>query len=138
MPTAAEKEASLGAFNAEPSNAPLVVGSGNRAKQSPTDKQAASAAAELASVSTPGTSGYKIGPLDVIEFSVFKAPELARVAQIADTGTVNLPLVGEIQAAGKTAQEIERNSDQETRCQVPAVPTGDHFDQGVQQQKSDD
>lgn len=59
--------------------------------------------------STPGNSGYKIGPLDVLEVSVFQAPDLSRVAQVSDSGTVGLPLVGELPAAGKTAQEIERD-----------------------------
>jgi len=71
--------------------------------------EVARAADTLTSVATPGNTYYKIGPLDVIEFSVFKVPELQRVAQVADTGTVNLPLVGEIRAAGKTAQEMERD-----------------------------
>src|SRR5262245_56048900 len=58
------------------------------------DPKARAAAEKLTSVATPG-QGYKIGPLDVIELSVFKVPELSRTAQVAETGTVNLPLVGE-------------------------------------------
>jgi polysaccharide export outer membrane protein len=54
-------------------------------------------------------SAYKIGPLDVLEVSVFKVPELSRSVQVAEAGTVNLPLVGEIPAAGRTAQEVERD-----------------------------
>jgi len=72
-------------------------------------KLAAGAADKLTSAATPGNSGYKIGPLDVLELSVFKVPELSRMAQVAESGTVNLPLVGEVQAAGRTAQEIERD-----------------------------
>lgn len=71
-------------------------------------KPLAHAADKLTSAATPGSSGYKVGPLDVVEFSVFKVPELTRTVQVAETGTVNLPLVGEVQAAGRTAQEIER------------------------------
>jgi polysaccharide export outer membrane protein len=40
---------------------------------------------------------------------VFKVPELSRSVQVADTGTINLPLVGEVPAAGMTAQEVERS-----------------------------
>ncbi|HEX6002328.1 MAG TPA: polysaccharide biosynthesis/export family protein [Hyphomicrobiaceae bacterium] len=65
------------------------------------------AADTLTSVATPGNSGYKIGPLDVIEFSVFKVPELTRTIQVGETGVVNLPLVGEVRAAGRTARELE-------------------------------
>lgn len=72
-------------------------------------KPSARAADKLTSAATPGNTGYKIGPLDVIEFSVFKVPELTRTAQVAETGTVNLPLVGEVQAAGRTARDVERD-----------------------------
>jgi polysaccharide export outer membrane protein len=71
-------------------------------------KPLARAADKLTSGATPGTSGYKIGPLDVLEFSVFKVPELTRTAQVGEGGAINLPLVGEIQAAGRTVQDVER------------------------------
>ncbi len=58
-------------------------------------------------VTTPGNTAYKIGPEDVIDVSVFKVPELSKSVQVADGGTINLPLVGEIAAAGKTARDIE-------------------------------
>ena len=72
-------------------------------------KPLARAADKLTSAATPGNSGYKIGPLDVIEFSVYKVPDLKRTVQVAETGTVNLPLVGEVEAAGRTAHEVERD-----------------------------
>lgn len=56
----------------------------------------------------PATSGYKIGPADVLDITVFKVPELSKTVQVAETGTINLPLVGEIPAAGKTTQQVER------------------------------
>lgn len=63
----------------------------------------------FASAATGGNSAYKVGPLDVLEISVFKVPELSKSVQVADTGTINMPLLGEVRAAGKTAQEIERD-----------------------------
>jgi polysaccharide biosynthesis/export protein len=83
--------------------------SGSSVRASGDAKPLARAADKLTSAATPGSSGYKIGPLDVIDFSVFKVPELTRTAQVSETGTVNLPLVGEIQAGGKTAQDIEHD-----------------------------
>lgn len=71
--------------------------------------RAARTAEAFTSVATPGSSAYKIGPLDVLDVSVFKVPELSKTVQVADAGTVNLPLVGEIPAAGRTAQEVERD-----------------------------
>jgi polysaccharide biosynthesis/export protein len=62
-----------------------------------------------APTSVPVNSAYGIGPLDVLDISVFQVPELTKSVQVAETGTVNLPLVGEIPVAGKTAQEVERD-----------------------------
>lgn len=61
------------------------------------------------SSSQPSGSAYRIGPLDVLDVSVFKVPELSRSVQVAEAGTVNLPLVGDVPAVGKTAQEVERD-----------------------------
>jgi polysaccharide biosynthesis/export protein len=47
--------------------------------------------------------------MDILEISVFKVPELSKSVQVADTGTINLPLLGDVQASGKTASEIEKD-----------------------------
>ncbi|MDH4980687.1 polysaccharide biosynthesis/export family protein [Hyphomicrobium sp. D-2] len=62
----------------------------------------------LMASATPGSHGYKVGPQDVLEISVFKVPELSRSVQVADAGSINLPLVGEVDAAGKTARDLEQ------------------------------
>jgi polysaccharide export outer membrane protein len=43
-----------------------------------------------------------------LDITVFGVPELSKTVQIAQTGTVNLPLIGEVPASGKTTQELER------------------------------
>jgi polysaccharide biosynthesis/export protein len=102
---AAKQDSAVAGLSSEPERAPPKSARERGAGLT----EVARAADKLTAAATPGNTYYKIGPLDVIEFSVFKVPELSRVAQVADTGTVNLPLVGEIQAAGKTAQEVERD-----------------------------
>ncbi len=62
----------------------------------------------FASAAASENAAYKVGPLDVLDISVFKVPELSKSVQVADTGSINLPLLGEVRASGKTAQEIER------------------------------
>ena len=57
----------------------------------------------------PNGDTYKIGPMDVIDVSVFQVPELSKAVQVAADGTINLPLAGTILAAGKTSGEIERD-----------------------------
>jgi polysaccharide export outer membrane protein len=64
--------------------------------------------ATFTSVNTTETEGYKLGPLDILDITVFNVPELSKTVQIAQTGTINLPLIGETPAAGKTTQELER------------------------------
>jgi polysaccharide biosynthesis/export protein len=49
-----------------------------------------------------------IGPLDVLDIAVFQVPELTKTLEVSDTGTINFPLLGEITAAGKTPEELER------------------------------
>ena len=44
----------------------------------------------------------------MLDISVFKVPDLTKSVQVADDGTINYPLVGDIQASGKTAKELEQ------------------------------
>ncbi len=72
-------------------------------------KGAKRVAEQVTAASTPGNVGYKIGPQDMLDFSVFKVPELQRATQVSELGTINLPLIGEVKAAGRTATELERD-----------------------------
>lgn len=76
----------------------------------PQSKSTAAASASLAAMTapaSPGNPGYKIGPLDVLDITVFKVPDLSKSLQVAETGFINYPLVGQVQVAGRTASEIE-------------------------------
>ncbi len=83
---------------------------GSTVKAAPRDQQAAvtNVALSLASTSDPKSKAYKIGPRDVIEVTVFKVPDLSKVVQVSETGTINYPLVGEVDAGGKTSREVEQ------------------------------
>jgi polysaccharide export outer membrane protein len=51
---------------------------------------------------------YSIGPADLLEISIFDIPELSKIkARVASEGHITLPLVGTVQAGGKTAMELE-------------------------------
>ena len=50
---------------------------------------------------------YRIGPQDLLEVSVFEAPELNRTVRVSEGGEVSLPLLGGIQVAALTARELE-------------------------------
>jgi polysaccharide biosynthesis/export protein len=50
---------------------------------------------------------YKVGPLDVLSFKVFREPELTNEALEVDAaGYVYIPLIGGVQAAGKTVRQL--------------------------------
>lgn len=49
-----------------------------------------------------------IGPLDTIQVDVFNVPELSREMQVDASGRISMPLVGTIDARGKTAEELAR------------------------------
>jgi polysaccharide export outer membrane protein len=72
-------------------------------------QQASLEAVRLTSAADPTSSAYKIGPLDLLDVTVFRVPELSKTVQVAATGTINLPLVGEVPAAGHTARDVERD-----------------------------
>lgn len=54
-----------------------------------------------------GVSDYRIGPLDLLEVSVFQVDDLHREVRVNSTGHISLPLIGAVQAGGKTVPELE-------------------------------
>lgn len=50
---------------------------------------------------------YRIGANDLIEIKVYELPELNQTVRVAEDGSVTLSLLGKIQVAGLTAQELE-------------------------------
>ncbi len=63
--------------------------------------QAAGPASEQADI------GYRLGPKDVVEISVWGRPELSGKFTLAADGSVSFPLVGSVQAAERTAPELQ-------------------------------
>lgn len=58
---------------------------------------------------TPGSQSYRIGPLDLLDITVFKVGDLTKVVQVGENGRIDFPLVGEVQAAGRTPNELGRD-----------------------------
>ena len=63
----------------------------------------------LAKVTPSGGDGdLPVGPGDLIEVSVFEVEELSKLKlRIPARGMISLPLIGQVQAAGRTATELE-------------------------------
>lgn len=59
------------------------------------------------SVSQARTAGdYRIGPQDTLDINVAQLPELSKTFQVDSGGKVLLPLVGQMQAQGRTPAEM--------------------------------
>lgn len=56
-----------------------------------------------------------IGPLDTIQVDVFNVPELSREMQVDASGGISMPLIGKIDARGKTAGELSQDIEDSLR-----------------------
>jgi polysaccharide export outer membrane protein len=55
-----------------------------------------------------GSSAYRIGPQDVLNITVFKVQDLTKTVQVSEAGTINYPLIGEINVSSETARQLEQ------------------------------
>jgi polysaccharide export outer membrane protein len=58
-------------------------------------------------VANSAAEDYRIGPQDLLEISVFEAPELNRAVRVSASGEISLALVGTVQASGLTPKALE-------------------------------
>lgn len=59
---------------------------------------------------------YRLGPKDLLEIRVFELPEMNLERRVSDAGTITLPLIGEIDVAGQTANEVARKIEELLRA----------------------
>jgi polysaccharide export outer membrane protein len=55
-----------------------------------------------------GTTEYRIGAQDLLDISVFLNQDLRREVRVNTIGQISLPLIGTVQAGGKTVEELEK------------------------------
>lgn len=63
----------------------------------------------VASYNAPDEGDYKIAPFDVLEISVYQVKDLDGIRQVSRTGFISMPLIGELQAKGRSIKELERD-----------------------------
>ncbi len=51
---------------------------------------------------------YKIGAKDLLEIKVFEQPELNQTVRVSEDGSITFSLLGKVEVAGLTAQELEQ------------------------------
>lgn len=87
----------------------LIVLTGSLWAQVP-DARVPGAASSLAeSTMTPHDASFVIGNDDLLAINVWKEPELTRSIPVRLDGRISLPLVGEVQAAGRTPLQLEHD-----------------------------
>jgi polysaccharide export outer membrane protein len=52
---------------------------------------------------------HQLGPRDLIQIKVYQQPDLTQEIRVDDDGTVTLPLVGQVRAAGMTVEAFARD-----------------------------
>jgi polysaccharide export outer membrane protein len=90
-----------GGSNVRPHDAQPVAKGGTRAMPPP---DSINAEGEY-----KAASEYRIGANDLLEINVFQVDELARTLRVNTQGQISLPLIGQLQAGGKTVSELERD-----------------------------
>jgi polysaccharide biosynthesis/export protein len=89
----------------------LLVGAGvspGKAQEAASQNAAsAPAAQEMGASDKAHDQKYVIGNDDVLAISVWKEPDLTKAIPVRSDGKISLPLVGELQATGKTPMQLE-------------------------------
>jgi polysaccharide biosynthesis/export protein len=55
----------------------------------------------------PGAADYRVGPGDVLEVTVFGNEDLSRTPTVQTSGTIALPLLGEVPVAGLSVAQVK-------------------------------
>ncbi len=86
----------------EPASQPTSSGTSN-------PSEAASPAPATPAGSKPHDDSFVIGADDVLAINVWKEQDLSRSIPVRSDGKISLPLVGEVQAAGRTPLQLEQD-----------------------------
>jgi polysaccharide biosynthesis/export protein len=65
--------------------------------------------ADVHTATKPHDAAYLIGSSDVLAITVWKEPEISKSVPVRPDGKISLPLVGELQAAGRTPLQLEQD-----------------------------
>jgi len=78
------------------------------AAAAPAAKDAAAQLSGVTAQANPLNPDYRIGPEDVLDISVWKEDGLKKEVLVRPDGGISFPLVGDIQASGNTAAELQQ------------------------------
>ena len=84
----------------------------------PEDSRVPARPADLTSPNKPSTEGvgaavdpnkYIIGPEDILRILVWREPDLSGIYAVRPDGKITMPLIGELQAAGLTPEQLKKS-----------------------------
>lgn len=90
----------------------LIAGSrAGRAQSATSENSETNSSGQSGSLASdrPHDEKFVIGNDDVLAISVWKEPDLTKAVPVRSDGKISLPLVGEMQATGKTPLQLERD-----------------------------
>jgi polysaccharide biosynthesis/export protein len=79
------------------------------------------AAVPAAQADAGGVVRYEVQPSDVLQVSVWREPELTQQVIVRPDGAFSFPLVGEVNAVGKTVEELRKEIVQALARIIPDV-----------------
>ena len=68
-------------------------------------------------------SGFLLGPEDELEITVWKNQDLTRETKIRPDGHISLPVIGDVKAAGLTADELAKQIAERLQRYLPSTPS---------------
>jgi len=68
-------------------------------------------------------AGFLLGPEDELEITVWKNQELSRLTVIRPDGLISMPLIGDIQAAGLTAEDLAQRITERLKQYFATTPS---------------
>lgn len=76
--------------------------------------------APLAAAESLSTAGYLMGPEDTLEIAVWKEESLQREVLVRPDGMISFPLLGDLQAAGRTPSQLKAEITKKLKKYIPA------------------
>jgi len=101
----------------------MVIGAGispSRAQEATGQNGAVPDAKAMGASEKAHDEKYVIGNDDVLNISVWKEPDLTKAVPVRSDGKISLPLVGEMQATGKTPLQLERDITEKLKSFITA------------------
>ena len=68
-------------------------------------------------------NGFLLGPEDELEITVWKNQDLSRSTKIRPDGLISMPIVGDVKAAGLTADALAQRIAERLKEYLPTTPT---------------